>query len=459
MKIKYLGLVIASAFAGSAAMAQEMAVAANPALSTSTDQIDAYSLKGGNLSSPGSSVISPNQEAVSPSYALKVTGFGGSKGSQEVIRTAPVPERGAPIKTEAGIWFYPSVTAGLGYNDNVLGDPTNRKGSSLLNVAPEVVAEMKRRGDRYTASYSGNFTRYASSQEDNYSNHEAFLAGDNYFSQRARMGWSLGYVTGSDARGSTNRAISDKPDRWSATILDGTFIYGAPSARGRFEFDAKHMSKEYDNNRINTALSDLDQTGLAGRFLFRVGSRSSVLAEMRQSDNDYKSSLSTQDNTDRRYYLGYTWEATAATTGIFKLGRMTKKFDNAGLQNYSGTSWEGTVRWLPRTYSAFDAQIVQEAGDSTGGLGSYVLNRGNNLMWNHKWTSYTTSRLSLGQLKSDYVGALRTDRTSTFGAMLTYDVLRWMSIGADFSRTDRQSNDPNFEFKRNVLMFTLNATL
>ncbi len=458
MKLKYLALLVASAFSSSAVLAQETQTT-GAQLAAPADAADAYSLKGGNLTSPSSSVISPNQEAVNPSYALKVTGFGGSKGSQEVIRTAPVPERGAPIKTEAGIWFYPSVTAGLGYNDNVLGDPSDRKGSSFLNIAPEVVAEMKSRGDRYTLMYSGNITRYASSQEDNYSNHEFWLAGDNYFSQRARMGLSVGYVSSSDPRGMSNRPISDSPDRWKAAIFDGTFIYGAPSAQGRFEFDVKHMSKKYDNNRIYTALSDIDQTGLAGRFLFRVGSRSSVLAEMRQSDNDYKSSLSIQDNTDRRYYLGYTWEATAATTGIFKLGRMTKKFDNAGLKSYSGTSWEGTVRWLPKTYSAFDAQIVQEAGDSTGGVGDYVLNRGNNLMWNHKWTSYVTSRLSFGHLKSDFVGALRTDKTSTFGAMLTYDVLRWMTIGADFTRTDRKSNDPNSEFKRNVLMFTVNATL
>jgi hypothetical protein len=55
---------------------------------------------------------------------------------------------------------------------------------------------------------------------------------------------------------------------------------------------------------------------------------------------DYDSALSTEDNTERRYYLGYTWDATAATTGVVKIGRMTKDFDAAGRAGYSGSSWE-----------------------------------------------------------------------------------------------------------------------
>lgn len=120
---------------------------------------------------------------------------------------------------------------------------------------------------------------------------------------------------------------------------------GSPEAQGRLEFDLGR--KESDNNR-SPAISDVVFNSVAGRIFVRLGSRSLALAEVSQSTVDYRSDLSVDDSTERRYYLGYTWDATAATTGIVKIGRMTKDFDAAGREGYSGASWEAALRWTPR---------------------------------------------------------------------------------------------------------------
>jgi hypothetical protein len=36
---------------------------------------------------------------------------------------------------------------------------------------------------------------------------------------------------------------------------------------------------------------------------------------------------------------------------------------------------------------------------------------------------------------------------------------RWLSFGADYTHTFRDSNDNNFDFKRNTFMLFVNATL
>lgn len=458
MQFKYLILALAGApvlLASPIAAAQEAAGASAPSGENAGNTgAGAYSLKSGDV---GTSSAITGQQAMTPSYQLG-TGFGHRRGSGEAILTAPVIERAAPIKTEGGIWHYPAVFVGVGHNDNVVGAETDPVGSNFLAMSMELVSELKHHGDRYTTSLSIDNTSYASSHDDNFTHYEARLAGDNYFSHRARMGWAVGYVSSSDPRGSTNRPVSDTPDRWTAPVIEGRFIYGAPGAGGRIEFDARHMSKRYENNRIYTEIADLDRSEVAGRFFTRMGSRSMALVEVRNAENDYKSALSIDDNTERRYYAGLTWEATAATTGTLKVGRMTKTFDQAGRSDYSGSSWEGIVRWLPRTYSAFDLEIFKEATDGTG-VGNYVLNSGNMLAWNHKWTGYVGSRLSIGNVNSEYAGTSRTDDTRSYSAMLNYDVLRWMTIGVDFAHTDRSSTDPTAAFKRNVFMFTLNATL
>ncbi len=82
--------------------------------------------------------------------------------------------RGAAIVFDNGIYLYPSLFAGIGHNDNLLSGPATAAlvSSSVLNLVPGVVAEMKTHGDRYTLSYLGNYSRYASSSIDDYDHHD-----------------------------------------------------------------------------------------------------------------------------------------------------------------------------------------------------------------------------------------------------------------------------------------------
>lgn len=417
---------------------------------------DGYSLGSVDTGSKPS-VTGANQSASSAGYDLMGSATAGRRQSGELILTADIPEGSAPARFDNGIFVYPLVLLGIGHNDNVLGDRDDRTSSSITSLQPEIVAEIKTGGDRYTASYSGNYGIYADSRDDNFAHHDLKIAGDNYFSARARMGWMLGYLEQSDARGSTDRVQSDEPDKWHAPVLRGRFIYGAPEATGRVEADVQHMRKRYDNNRDVTVLSDLDMTEVAGRFLYRVAPRTLVLAEVRNKDTDYVRSEG-PGSDEQRYLVGATWEATAATTGIVKLGMLKKDFTGASGRDFDGFSWEAAVRWQPTSFSVVDLETSREVADPTG-IGNYVLNSGFDVLWQHKWTSYVTSRVALGTLESEFDGVDRTDKTYTYGFGVGYAMRRWLNLGVDWRHTDRSSSDSIFDFRRNVVMFTVEATL
>lgn len=434
----------------SAALAQS-AIVVPP--STTPSDSGAYSLKGAAL--PPASA-KPQQAA--SIYELKSTNISGSASASQVMLTTPIDPAAAAYKTESGIYLYPSAFVGAGYNNNLTSVATNTVGSNFVNLSPQLVAEMKHKGDRYTALASLNSVRYGSSSGDNYNNSEFNVAGDHYFTSRASAGWSVGRVDGSDPRGSTERANSEAPDQWHMNNINARFNYGAMEAPGRFEFDVGLQDKTYENNRAATATADLTLNSLAGRFLYRLGTRTHALAEIRNANARYASALSSDSNTERRYYAGVTWEATAATTGIVKVGRMTKDFDLAGKAGFGGGSWEATVRWLPRTYSAIDLKTARTTADASG-AGNYELKTSNDVIWNHKWTQSLSSRVSLGNLKTDFVGVGRTDTATNYALTIDYSVLRWLKIGIDIAGTDNTSSAATEAFKRNVTMLTLNATL
>lgn len=455
MKKSYLALCIAGALPylfSSAAFAQTTtAPAAN------NDGADNYLLKSNTVNPSSTSAQQGNNAA----YELRGTSISGTASATPVILTVPVDPDMAAYKTESGLYLYPSAFVGYGYNDNLQTANTNTVGSSFFNVAPQLVAEMKNKGDRYTAFIGANTTRYTSSSDDNYTNSDINIAGDNYFSGRARMGWRLGQVNGTDPRGSNNRPLGTEPDKWHNTTAAGTFIYGANEAKGRVEFDLGSQAKVYDNNRVNTAGADFNVASYAGRFFYRLGTNTLAVAEMRNARNMYVSSTSTQSSNERRYYGGITWDATALTTGIFKIGRMTKDFDDSARQSYSGNSWEAAVRWAPKTYSMVELQTNKATGESTGLGEDYTVLTGTDLAWNHKWTNSLTSRVGLGVLVTDYVGTGidRKDTANNFALTVDYQVLRWLKMGVDFTTTDSSSSVAGQSFKRNITMFTLNGTL
>ena len=390
-------------------------------------------------------------------YEISGTSFSGSAGSTEVILTQPVGDAAA-YKTGSGIYLYPTAFFGYGQNSNLQTSSTNPISSSLYNIAPELLAEFKHKGDRYTALALLNTTRYLSSSEDNYTNSEFTIAGDNYFTARARAGWSIGQVNGNDPRGSNNRPISSEPDRWHSTNLNARLIYGAPEAQGRIELDLGNTAKTYDNNRTFTSVADLSRDSIATRIYYRLSGRSFALGEIRSAKTNYASSLSTDSNTERRYYIGYTWEASAATMGMVKLGTMTKDFDLGSKSNYNGSSWEASIRWTPLTYTAIDLISSRGTADSSG-FGDYDLATTTSLTWNHKWTNSLTSQASVGLTATEFGATTRKDDTTNYSLVVNYAVLRWLKMGIDMTQTDNRSNVVGADFKRNVTMFTLNASL
>lgn len=395
------------------------------------------------------------QQSATAGYELTGSGIAGGRGvgQQGLMMTAPA--RGRALGLTEGIYLFPAATIGFGYNDNVTAVSTGKKSSSIVMLSPEIVAEAKNRGDRYTASYVGNYGRYQSSSEDDFDNHAFWLGADNYFTTRFRTGVGAGYIVKSDARGTTsvNSSVLPEPSRWHAPVVRGLAVYGAKGAPGRLEFEASYMNKRYENNRATTESYDVDIATFSGRFFYRVMPKTYALVELRDTESDYKLRTALNDNSDRRVYLGVTWEATAKTEGTIKLGKAYKSFNNSTLKDASGNAWEIGVRWMPQTYSMVELETSKSLYDSMG-VGSYVTGTATTLSWDHKWASYINSRLSIGKLAANYQDAGRKDDTKTLSAAFYRELGRHVRAGVTYTYTDRKSTSDGFDFKRNAAMLT-----
>ena len=367
------------------------------------------------------------------------------------------PPGGFPV---GPLTVYPSVDLAHGYDDNLFLRPTNRVSSSYTLFSPAVRAELKTGPHKFDFGLRVFDTRFHSSPVDSFTDYLLFANGDMVFSGRAGLRVRADYRRGHDPRGSTDRTVSPEPDVYDNSSIDATFRYGAPGARGRIEVNGNAASRRYTNNRSFTEIADRDAVGLGGTFFWRVAPRTELLAQMTQSYIDYPLATSTQDSTETRYLFGVKWEATAATTGTAKFGSMNKKFDSPTRQDFSGSSWDVGVRWSPLTYSVFDFVSSKTTSESTG-IGDAVVGKNYSVTWSHAWSSRLRTQVLAGYRNDAFTGAgiSRKDDTGTFGLKVGYDFRRWLRLGAEYTYTQRDSNDNAVDYKRNLLLFTVGATL
>ena len=59
----------------------------------------------------------------------------------------------------------------------------------------------------------------------------------------------------------------------------------------------------------------------------------------------------------------------------------------------------------------------------------------------------------------EYKGIARKDKLPTLGLKAAYQLRRWLDIGADYTWSRRNSDVAGNDYKKNVFMFFLSATL
>jgi len=374
-----------------------------------------------------------------------------------IAQGIPTPPGGVPV---GPLIAYPGVDVAIGHNDILFLTNNNTRSSSLTVISPYIKLEGTPGPHKFDVGFRYDDGRFSNSSADNYGDSVLNANGNFVFTGRAALKVRAEHRFGHDPRGSTDRVGAATPDEYLNQGVGGVFSYGAPGAQGRIEVDGSTFSREYQNNRTTTAQADRDTNTLGGTFFWRVAPKTELLFSAQQSDIDYDLSTSTQDSTERRYIVGAKWEATALTTGIFRIGRQTKKFDSGGRTDFSGSAWDAAVRWSPLTYSVFDFTTSKSTGEATG-TGDLLLTSGYGVTWNHAWNSRFSSAVNGSWKKDEFLGTGggREDKTGALGAKLTYQMQRWLRFSGEYVRTDRDSNNNTFEYKKNLWMFTVGATL
>jgi len=397
--------------------------------------------------------------------SLLVAGAGSAYAQTAYVRPQYAYPEAPPITGPAAVqvgdspfFVIPYLGTAFGYDSNLFLSHANEKDSYLWVLSPGMRVDARDPNKVVQLSYQNQIGRYSSSKDDNYVDNTARAQFDMALDPHNFVRLGYDYILSHDPRGSTDRPIAGRPDRYRQTDPSVTYALGAPGARGRIEVYYSDPHRTYLNNRDTTAISDREMQEFGGAFYWRVMPRTYVMAEARETDIRYRLPGLPSDGDERRYYAGVTWEATAATTGTVKVGQLKRDSRDPGVADFSGTSWEALVSWAPRSYSKFDFYSARQTNESTG-LGTFILTSLAGVTWTHEWTSYVTTAADLRYQKDDYKGFDRNDKTSIVDLKAGYRFRRWLTIGAEYTYTNRNSSLEAFDYNKNLYLVTFTASM
>jgi hypothetical protein len=353
-----------------------------------------------------------------------------------------------------GVTFTPTLQVSQSYDDNIRAVEDNAESSWVNGIKPTFVLQAQGQQGTYALTYSADNKIYASSHNDDHTDHHLDADADFEFDARNQLKLNAGYDKVEDLASADQNA---EPDKYTTSNVGGVYTYGAETARAQIDLGANYQELRYQNTGRLNADKERDTTALNTIGYYSISPMTRVLLEVRHTDYDY---LTNTDLNSKNIGLlgGVTWDATAKTTGTIKIGAEQKNFDNSKNDDVSDTMWETGVSWSPRTYSTFN--LKTRRGFDEGDDGAEVIkSQSTTISWDHEWLDRLSSEVSYNYTDDQYQGIKRDDKIDTLGLGLTYEMRRWLDIGIGYKYAENDSSAVGESYERNIYAVSFTASL
>jgi hypothetical protein len=348
-----------------------------------------------------------------------------------------------------------SLSAGLGYDDNVFRTENNTRSDTFWLVRPDAYFDFASGKHGYRLGYEGEYAHYFEHSTEDYDDHRLFATAE--FDLTRKLDFNLGIegYYGHDPRGSigTRLIVPGDLDKWFQYSVAADLVIGRPITRAQIIPSIEFSGVRYLNN--NQSIRDYDRQDFRLRGAWRFNPRFYGIAEGGFANIDHLDDNNLLDRTETDFLVGFGWQATAKTSGEALFGILYRDFSNPVNADNSNPTWDIRVHWAPKTYSKFTAYTRRSSRENAGGVGNFLADT-YGLRWQHGFTSRFNFLSSIDYTVTDF-STPRQDDYVIFDVGLTYQMTRWLGAGVSYQYLNRRSNIPGIDYDDQKYLFELTA--
>jgi hypothetical protein len=360
-----------------------------------------------------------------------------------------------PYITDSGIVIIPILNAGYKYDNNIFSEASNASGSGIFTIAPAVKFLLDDGINNYQLDVGAESGTFLDSSDDNYVSGSLGFTAHIEPSSQSRFDLALEANNESEPRGTgLTEGLGDSIDEpllYNDQLAELTYEYGSLASSGRIAVMGRYYNKNYTNFTDITQFRSYNQSTLGSTFFYTSNASTDAFFEIKVGVIKYDAiNLVSRDSDVYTALVGIKWEATALTSGSFKIGQEQKKFSDSSRENFKGISWEGNVNWKPLTYTTVTLETSRSAKEPDL-QGDYIGESSYGVNWEHEWNEKITSTLNFSYIREDYTGFERLDKSNNLYVDVNYEFKRWVDVLLYIAYTDQNSTSDNIVYDKTVV--------
>jgi hypothetical protein len=360
-----------------------------------------------------------------------------------------------PYITDSGIVIIPILNAGYQYDNNIFSEASNASGSGIFTIAPAVKFLLDDGINNYQLDVGAESGTFLDSSDDNYVSGSLGFTAHIEPSSQSRFDLALEANNESEPRGTgLTEGLGDSIDEpllYNDQLAELTYEYGSLASSGRIAVMGRYYNKNYTNFTDITQFRSYNQSTLGSTFFYTSNASTDAFFEIKVGVIKYDAiNLVSRDSDVYTALVGIKWEATALTSGSFKIGQEQKKFSDSSRENFKGISWEGNVNWKPLTYTTVTLETSRSAKEPDL-QGDYIGESSYGVNWEHEWNEKITSTLNFSYIREDYTGFERLDKSNNLYVDVNYEFKRWVDVLLYIAYTDQNSTSDNIVYDKTVV--------
>lgn len=389
------------------------------------------------------------------------------------VRGQSVMERARPGYDAAGIraggfMVYPSASITGAYNDNIYATPNNETDDFITTLAARV--NVNSTWSRHALSLRGGVSQdiYADNSDENRFDWDVGAGGQIDITSRTALSGSLGYAELHEDRGDPNSpAAASEP-------VEYTLFTAAADLRQKFNrvsvgIGGEYREYDYDDLTsvgglpIDQDFRDRQEYYERARVGYDVSPDTNIYIEgqldQRKYDQQPPIVAVNRDSDGRQIVVGSDFRLTNLAQGGVYIGYQEREYDSAAFGDTDGLAYGANINWFvtPLTTVAFKADSSVEETSVLGASGydrqRFAVDVDHELLVNlilRGGASYENDDFNDSTREDDIIGAK---------AGVVYLLNRNLDLELGYRFTDRDSNNPAFDYTRNMVGLTLTGKL
>lgn len=357
--------------------------------------------------------------------------------------------------------FYPSLTIGYRWWTN---PQKTLEGEEVDDNSLFIQPVLLYRGTinnrhPYELIYSGSYDRFDEFANLDYDQSLLGAAIKLDMTEKAMLDLYGSYIDGADQRGAANTRVITDPladnDKYERSTVGGRFTLGRRTNPLQLVLGSEYSTVDYKNN--GQQVRDRDNTLVPFGVYWNITGKTSLFLNGYWNDIRYKDAETARDfdSDETSVTLGLGWEPTYATSVLLQAGNLQKKFDSPEREDYDGLTYLGKVSWNPRYNTTIGLYASRRTEETTIRDSSYLLEEAYGLNIGYAFNQRLSLRGFVDKINDDYQDA-RGDDITGYGLGASYNMTRWLNLGLDWQRYERDSTDPLADYDSDV--FSITAT-